>query len=251
MFQAPYRVLTISDDDRYEPAPGVLFGRQAEQVVLLSLRGQSYFTLNASGSMIWDALVGGATVESAAEQLADSFDISLYEAKSDLRAFVERLSQRGLLRLNTQASNPRRGEAAVSHNLGGIAQLPSILKCLLTLTAVALKLRFMTPGVMLFAAAGDAAAEPDLSQEFRVELTRRVRMAAACFPKNPTCLPQSIAIIVLLRRMGFLPTLRIGVYPYPFGAHAWVECGGLPVNETPESLMRYRSFASLAPEQRS
>jgi hypothetical protein len=47
---------------------------------------------------------------------------------------------------------------------------------------------------------------------------------------------------MLLRQRGIEAQLRLGVRPYPFGAHAWVEHGGKPVNEDPE---RVRSFVVL------
>ncbi|GAB3487272.1 lasso peptide biosynthesis B2 protein [Amycolatopsis cihanbeyliensis] len=46
------------------------------------------------------------------------------------------------------------------------------------------------------------------------------------------CLPRSLAVTVLCRMRGSWPTWCVGVRAMPpFGAHAWVEAGGEPVDE--------------------
>lgn len=46
------------------------------------------------------------------------------------------------------------------------------------------------------------------------------------------CLPRSVAVALLCRMSGTWPTWCAGVRVMPpFGAHAWVEAGGVPVDE--------------------
>jgi hypothetical protein len=46
------------------------------------------------------------------------------------------------------------------------------------------------------------------------------------------CLPRSVAVVLLCRMSGTWPTWCAGVRALPpFGAHAWVEAGGVPVGE--------------------
>ncbi|WP_216215014.1 lasso peptide biosynthesis B2 protein [Amycolatopsis aidingensis] len=46
------------------------------------------------------------------------------------------------------------------------------------------------------------------------------------------CLPRSLAVTLLCRMRGSWPTWCVGVRAMPpFGAHAWVEAGGEPVEE--------------------
>lgn len=71
-----------------------------------------------------------------------------------------------------------------------------------------------------------------------------VARAAAFFPGRALCLEQSLVLHFLLRRAGLQSTLRLGVQPYPFAAHAWVEHAGQPVNETRDGL---RGFVPLPP----
>ncbi len=71
---------------------------------------------------------------------------------------------------------------------------------------------------------------------------RSVAVAAAFFPGRAICLEQSIALYVLLRRRAVAAMLRIGVQPYPFKAHAWVEVDGQPVFENADDLVKFVPF---------
>lgn len=70
-----------------------------------------------------------------------------------------------------------------------------------------------------------------------VENTREsVRIATRYYwRRRLDCLPRSLTLHLLLRRGGLLSTLHIGVKRYPFGAHAWVECLGEVLDDTPNS----------------
>lgn len=71
---------------------------------------------------------------------------------------------------------------------------------------------------------------------------RAVAIAAAFFPGRAICLEQSVALYVLLRRRGVAASLRIGVQPYPFQAHAWIELNGQPVFENADELVKFVAF---------
>lgn len=58
------------------------------------------------------------------------------------------------------------------------------------------------------------------------------------------CLPRSLTLYLLLRRRGVPATLRIGVKRYPFGAHAWVECLGEVLDDTP-TPRRHEPYAPI------
>lgn len=69
----------------------------------------------------------------------------------------------------------------------------------------------------------------------------RIAVATAFYPGRSRCLEQALVAFVLLRRRGVDARLRMGVQPYPFYAHAWVEVNGVALNETAELI------AGLAP----
>jgi hypothetical protein len=73
---------------------------------------------------------------------------------------------------------------------------------------------------------------------------------------HPNCLKESLAIWWLLARQGIASDLRLGVRKdgEKIEAHAWVECGGAPLNDTETKLPHFAAFdaavASLPPESR-
>lgn len=78
-----------------------------------------------------------------------------------------------------------------------------------------------------------------------LEIAQAVATAAAFYPGRAQCLEQSLALYVLLRRRGIPAELRIGVQPFPFVAHAWVEHEGHAVNEQDDFVTRLATFPSL------
>lgn len=83
----------------YEPNPYVNFTRfDEEEGVLLHLETQSYYTLNATGVLIWEQLEAGRqTVEELVETLLATYEVSRKEADRQVRAFLEELVQEGLV----------------------------------------------------------------------------------------------------------------------------------------------------------
>ena len=64
-----------------------------------------------------------------------------------------------------------------------------------------------------------------------------------------TCLTRSLLLGWQLRRRGVASDLRIGVRLNQgvLDAHAWVECGGVPVNDQPDVGTQFASFGDLVP----
>ncbi len=91
----------------------------------------------------------------------------------------------------------------------------------------------------------------------RAALTAQmVRAAAHHGIGDPACLEVSLALWWLLAREGIASDLRVGVRKdrERFEAHAWVECGGLELNDPETKHPHYLAFdaalASLPPEPR-
>jgi Transglutaminase-like superfamily len=63
---------------------------------------------------------------------------------------------------------------------------------------------------------------------------------------RPTCLAESLALWYLLRRHGLTTELRIGVRKTAkkFEAHAWVEFGGVALNQAEQQHRHYAAFDS-------
>lgn len=76
-------------------------------------------------------------------------------------------------------------------------------------------------------------------------LGRRIAEAGAILPWRARCLEQSVALYLMLRFYHLDARLRIGVQPFGFVAHAWVEYAGQPVNESDEVLRKVVVFPEL------
>lgn len=113
---------------------------------------------------------------------------------------------------------------------------PSLLRTLVLIAAmdVVARLRGFGPALSFARrlAGTDRPVAANASNEALTAATARsVIMAAAFYPRRALCLEQSLALFVLLRRRGIAAELKVGVQPLPFSAHAWVEVGGVAINE--------------------
>ncbi len=66
--------------------------------VILDLEGDRFYGLNEVGVLIWEALEGqGATIGELVDVVVDHFKVPRERASLDTRAFVEELSDAGLI----------------------------------------------------------------------------------------------------------------------------------------------------------
>lgn len=80
-------------------------------------------------------------------------------------------------------------------------------------------------------------------------LGEAVNIAARHMPYPATCLTRSLLMNWLLHRRGVPSDLRIGVRITngTLDAHAWVEVGGVPVNDRPDVVGQFMPFGDLVP----
>jgi Transglutaminase-like superfamily len=69
-----------------------------------------------------------------------------------------------------------------------------------------------------------------------LQVSRAVALVATLLPCRVRCLEQALASYMLLRPTIADITVRIGVTPHGFRAHAWVEVSGQPLNENADYL---------------
>lgn len=67
------------------------------ELVVVDLRTSSYLTLNAAGTRLWLALVGGASRAELEDELRRSYGIDADRAASDVAAFLDDCDRLGLL----------------------------------------------------------------------------------------------------------------------------------------------------------
>jgi len=77
-------------------------------------------------------------------------------------------------------------------------------------------------------------------------------VAGALRPFGANCLGESLTLVVLLQRLAYPASLRIGARRAAAGleAHAWVELDGMPLNDRPDIAADYAPFERAEAETR-
>jgi hypothetical protein len=76
---------------------GVSWRRTGEEVVVLDLARGEYFSLNASGVLLWERLAAEPqTGQQLAALLQETYGLSAVQAQGDVAAFTATLMDRGL-----------------------------------------------------------------------------------------------------------------------------------------------------------
>jgi hypothetical protein len=121
-----------------------------------------------------------------------------------------------------------------------VRRAPGVLNCLFTIAACDIALRvFGFARTLRFAHRLGRARNERASDTLIQQSLHNVLVATAFYPGRSKCLEQAVASFILLRRRGVPADIRLGVQPYPFSAHAWLELGGVPLTESPEVVARF------------
>ena len=75
----------------------VVAQRVGDDVVLVHLRTNRIFELNATGGRVWDLLAAGENADSIVTTLVDEFEIDETALRAELAAFLETLRKDGLV----------------------------------------------------------------------------------------------------------------------------------------------------------
>ncbi len=81
---------------RIRPPDQIAWREVGEEVVILDLRTSTYWTLNGSATLLWAALVEGATASGLAERLVDEFGVDSATAERDVDAFLASCQEQDL-----------------------------------------------------------------------------------------------------------------------------------------------------------
>ena len=72
-----------------------------DELMIMSGRDSSLFSLNETAAALWDAADGATTLESIVEHdICERFDVSLEEALADAEALAEELARHGILEIS-------------------------------------------------------------------------------------------------------------------------------------------------------
>ncbi|MEV4476593.1 lasso peptide biosynthesis B2 protein [Nonomuraea sp. NPDC049504] len=87
-------------------------------------------------------------------------------------------------------------------------------------------------------------AAPATAEQAKAARDAVIAVSLSCAGEG--CLPRSIAAALLCRLRGCWPTWCAGVRVHPFGAHAWIEAGGHPIDEPSH---HYQATITIAPDR--
>lgn len=67
------------------------------EAVILLAEDSTLNTLNAVGTLVWEAADGATPMSAIVARICEAFDVERAQAERDATAFIERLRQRGLV----------------------------------------------------------------------------------------------------------------------------------------------------------
>jgi hypothetical protein len=231
----------------FRPANRVATATLDERSILLDLQNERYLGLDEVGTRIWSLVRQGMPRETIIDRLEEEYEATREQLEADVPAFLAELPAAAADAVaDTTPAMPRE---AVAEPTGPAARPPTMLVCglMLLLADVTLRILGLRRSLVLarrFAGRG-RGGEPANARTVVAETARRVAIVAAFYPRRALCLEQSIALHFLLRRRRVTADLRVGVQPFPFAAHAWVEHHGRPVNEREDFVTRLATFPTL------
>ena len=121
-----------------------------------------------------------------------------------------------------------------------MSRAPGVIRCLISLALCDVALRVLGFARTLRIARWLArTARNDGGDALTEQTLRNVLVATAFYPGRSKCLEQAVTTYVLLRRRAVPVEIRLGVQPYPFFAHAWLDLHGRPLTESPEVVARF------------
>lgn len=83
--------------ETYVVEPDVVACELAGGAALLDLRTSTYFSLNAVGARVWEALAEPRTVKQVCDAVSETFDTDPKACEADVRAHLLSLEARGLV----------------------------------------------------------------------------------------------------------------------------------------------------------
>ena len=94
--------MTVSLDERAFATTRLLCKDLGDEVVLLDLKTETYFGLNAIGSRFWHVVTTAPAIRDAIAVMIEEYDVAPDELERDMMALIEDLVGRGLLRIGRE-----------------------------------------------------------------------------------------------------------------------------------------------------
>ena len=232
---------------RYGLAKHVFVCGDEEYVIVLDLKQDRYFTLDAARTAAlrpllpgWPAPRAGGNSSAAAPELAaDEAAAPLLRQGwlLELPAAVKEATPVRLPRPETELL----GGAAVE---GGRIDVRTVLTFVFASIFAKLALRFWRFERVIRRVARRKATQPIAGDPLDSARVRQLvdafgRLRVFLFSHREKCLHDSLALLEFLARYGVFPGWVFGVRARPFVAHCWVQHGDIVFNDTVEHVAGY------------
>jgi Transglutaminase-like superfamily len=230
---------------RYGLASHVFVCRDEEYIVVLDLRQDRYFTLEAAKTAAlrvatpgWPASEPGSAVSSS---IVDAVALPL-QRRGWLLA--ESRDSKDATPVQTPAPEAELVEGA-DFARTAVKIRPGMLFSFVAASIFAkLALRFCRFEQVVNRVARRRARRADANQPLDLERARQLvaafgRMRVFLFSTRDECLHDSLAVVEFLARYGLYPNWVFGVRARPFEAHCWVQHAGIVFNDSVEQVGAY------------
>ena len=97
--------MNITLDTRLVLSPHVMLQEVSGEAVLLDLKGESYFGLNAAGTRIWRLVEQGHDLRAVHAALLHEYDVDPSRLEHDMTDLITRLVQAGLVSAGRTGAN--------------------------------------------------------------------------------------------------------------------------------------------------
>lgn len=90
--------MTEATNVRLEMGDSVLFQTVGDEVVLLNLTSQEYFSLDPVGSDLWNLLMEESDLAVVVNRLAEQYKVDEFRIRADIQPLISELVALGLLK---------------------------------------------------------------------------------------------------------------------------------------------------------
>lgn len=227
----------------FYPSPNIRHKIVDERAVLLDLRAGVYVVLDRVATAMWDVSLCIGDPAQRIIALERQFDAPAVQLETDLAAFTRDCVAKGFLQHSVAVFVERNRRLRIHHSALTLRAWWTLLSTTNSLARQGFErtygeyFRFAKPLVnrgqsdILISRAERAFAR---AENFFVMRTA---------PKD--CLPRSLALYRFLLSVGVAADHCIGVHRFPFEAHAWVECHGRVLLDSPDFVRKHVELARM------
>lgn len=231
--------------------PGVFFAPVAGEGVLLDLPANRYLGLTALSARLWTVLGRGGSRDDLVRAAACPDSFAGVPAEKVVERQLDQWEKAGLLirspdegPTDLPVPRPELPRAVAAVLPADVAKAPLSSRQLVRQIWDSMKVKRSLRRAGLSATIRAIQRIPlcgsELTPSRQAMILRAYWMVRRPFAQGrPDCLSRSLGLYQTLRHAGFDASVCIGVRKCPFAAHAWVEAGGLLLNDSLDNVEQY------------